>query len=245
VTLTVRSLWKKGYVGVFCLVLVAACTGIAVCDLLAYRSGAPDEPQKIARAIAQHSESAGSHNSLGQYFTLSEKRADPGHGDARFAALLGSAGNMVVNGGFEEKILNMGFDWRYVEAPHVVIGVDTDQFHGGRRSLSIAFDGGAVTDAGITQLISVDENTTYNFSAYAKADDISAAHGPQFVISDADTNNQLFLSEELLGTAGWKLFSGSFRTGANTNLVSLKIIRITSEEPIKGRLWIDDVAVSR
>jgi hypothetical protein len=165
-------------------------------------------------------------------------RIEPG-----FRPYLASAANLVVNGGFEEKILNMGFDWRYVPAPHAVLALDTEQYHSGARSLLITFDGEAVVDTGLSQLIPVDENTRYGFSAYAKADDISAAQGPQFVVSDANTQSPLLLTEELLGTTSWRQLGGSFKTGPHTNLVSLKIVRPPGAGRITGKLWIDDVIV--
>jgi hypothetical protein len=156
-----------------------------------------------------------------------------------------SAANLVVNGGFDEKLLNMGFDWRYEGHPHVTLALDGEVFHGGSRSLSITFDGGAVVDSGLSQFIRLDPHTLYDFSAYVRTDDIFAAHGPQFVISDAYTKNPLLLTQELLGTAGWKQVSGSFRTGPSTDLVSLKIMRASGAERITGRLWIDDVIMTR
>jgi len=166
-------------------------------------------------------------------------RIDPG-----FQPYLSSAGNLVANRGFEEKILNMGFDWRYKVNPHVTLAQDAEQFHGGSRSISVTFDGQAVVDTGLSQLIVVDVNSRYNFSAYVKTDDIFAAHGPQFVISDAYTNTPLLLTEELLGTTTWRQVSGSFETGSCTELVSLKILRAPGAEPITGRLWIDDVVIA-
>jgi hypothetical protein len=165
-------------------------------------------------------------------------RMDPG-----FRRYLSSAQNLVVNGGFEEKIVNMGFDWRYMVEPHVVLAVDTEQFHGGSHSLSITFDGEAVIDTGLTQFIPVNANTRYSFSAYAMADDISAVQGPQFVISDVDDTKSLLTTEELLGTTTWKQVSGSFETGPNTDLVSVKITRPAGAGRITGKLRIDDVAM--
>jgi len=167
-------------------------------------------------------------------------RIDPG-----FRPYLTSAENLVVNGGFENKILNMGFDWHYVDEPSAAASLDTEQFHGGNRSLSVIFDGQKVVDAGLSQLIAVSANTRYHFSVYAKTDDIFAAHGPQFVISDAYTKNPLLLTEELLGTTNWRLVSGSFKTGPRTDLLSLKIMRAPGAERITGRLWIDDVVLVR
>jgi tetratricopeptide (TPR) repeat protein len=156
-----------------------------------------------------------------------------------------SAANLVVNGGFEERLLNMGFDWRYEVHPDVTLALDTQQFHDGSRSLSVTFGGAAVVDTGLSQLIAVDPNTRYNFSAYVRTDDIFAAHGPQFAISDAYTKNVLLLTEELLGTTGWRQVSGSFKTAPRTGLVLLKITRASSAGRITGGLWIDDIVLAR
>jgi tetratricopeptide (TPR) repeat protein len=169
---------------------------------------------------------------------------DLGRINPRFRPYLPSASNLVVNGGFEEKIFNMGFDWRYVVEPQAALALDTEQFHGGSRSISITFNCQAVVDTGLSQFIAVDANTRYNFSAYVKTDYIFAAHGPQFVISEARTQNPLLHAEELLGTASWRQINGSFKTGPVTDLVSLKIMR-AGPEPITGRLWVDDVVVTR
>jgi tetratricopeptide (TPR) repeat protein len=165
-------------------------------------------------------------------------RIDPG-----FRPYRASAANLVVNGGFEERLLNMGFDWRYVDHPHVTLALDAEQFHGGSRSLSVTFGGEAVVDTGLSQFIAVDANTRYNFSAYVRTDDIFAAHGPQFVISDAYTKSSLLLTEEVLGTTSWRQVSGSFNTGPSTDLVLLKIMRAPGAGRITGRLWIDDVVL--
>ncbi len=169
---------------------------------------------------------------------------DLGRIDPRFRPHLSSAKNLVVNGGFEEKILNMGFDWRYVVEAPAALALDTEQFHGGSHSISVIFNGQAVVDSGLSQFIAVDANTRYNFSAYVKTDDIFAAQGPQFVISNAYTKNPLLLTEELLGTTSWRPVMGSFKTGPGTDLVSLKIMR-TDPERITGRMWIDDVVLTR
>jgi hypothetical protein len=154
-----------------------------------------------------------------------------------------TATNLVVNGGFEEKLLNVGFDWRYEDHPHVTLATDGERFHSGRRSFSVTFDGGAVVDSGLTQLIAVDPNTSYKFSAYVRADNVSAAEGPQFVLKDAYTKHSLLLTAETLGTTDWKNVSGSFQTGPSTNLALLSVMRSPSAGPITGTLWIDDVVL--
>jgi tetratricopeptide (TPR) repeat protein len=168
-------------------------------------------------------------------------RLDPG-----FRPHLRSAENLAVNSGFEEKLLNMGFEWRYQDHPHVTLALDGEQFHQGSRSVSIAFDGQADADTGLSQFVAVAPNTRYNFSAYVKTDNIFAAQGPQFAISDAYTQKPpLLLTEDLLGTCDWRQVSGSFKTSPGTDLVLLKIIRPGGASPITGRLWVDDVTVVR
>src|SRR3984893_6343980 len=59
--------------------------------------------------------------------------------------------NLIVNGDFSLNVLNGGFDWQYDKQRSVTLTLDPSDFHGGRRSLQITFDGPGVTDAGIRQ----------------------------------------------------------------------------------------------
>src|SRR5207302_6877396 len=118
--------------------------------------------------------------------------------------------NFVVNSGFENTPLNMGFDWRYQPNPSVTLALDAQQFHGGDRSFSIAFDGGAVINAGISQFIPLESNASYSFSAFVKTDNIFAANGPQFLIHDAYDKKPLLVTEDILGATDWRQISGSF-----------------------------------
>ena len=78
---------------------------------------------------------------------------------------LPSRENLIVNGGFEENVLNGGFDWWYESNPHAALAIDTSEFYSGTRSLSVTFDGLNPADAGILQFVVVKPNTGYEFSA--------------------------------------------------------------------------------
>lgn len=149
--------------------------------------------------------------------------------------------NLVVNGGFEDKILDAGFDWLCYPSPHVTLAIDTNQFYSGTRSLVITFDGQNPPTAGIVQFIPVRPNTDYELSAAYRTEDIMSASGPRFSITDAYTNNSLVLTDDLLGTLPWRLQSTDFRTGPNTDLLLLTISRQPADPLIRGKLWIDDV----
>ncbi len=153
---------------------------------------------------------------------------------------LPSPENLIVNGGFEENVLNGGFDWWYQPNPRAALAIDTSEFHSGTRSLSITFDGQNPPDAGIFQFIPVKPNTDYEFSAEYKTEELVSASGPRFAITDVYTNVSYVLSDDLLGSDPWRLQKALFKTGP-TNLVLLKIVREPAGSLIRGKVWIDDL----
>jgi len=162
--------------------------------------------------------------------------------DQEIQPYLPSRENLIVNGGFEENLLNGGFDWWYESNQHVALAIDTDRFYDGTRSLSVTFDGRNAPDAGIAQLIPVKPDTDYEFSAESRTQDIDSASGPRFAITDAYTTTSSYvLTDDLLGTNPWHKQRARFRTGPSTNLLLLKIIRQPAAPLIRGKLWIDDV----
>jgi tetratricopeptide (TPR) repeat protein len=154
---------------------------------------------------------------------------------------LPSRENLIINSGFEENVLNGGFDWSYVPNPHVALAIDTSEFHSGTRSLSITFDGQNPPDAGIFQFIPVKPKTEYEFSAAYKTEEIVTASGPRFSIADGYTNASYVLTDDSLGTNPWRLQQARFQSGPNTNLLLLKISRQPAGPLIRGKFWIDDL----
>jgi tetratricopeptide (TPR) repeat protein len=149
--------------------------------------------------------------------------------------------NLVINGGFEENLLNGGFDWWYRSGPHAALAIDTSEFHSGTRSLSVTFDGYSVPEVGLIQFIPVKPNTSYEFSAQSRTEDIDSASGPRFGVADAYTKVSYVLTDDTLGTTPWRLQKARFQTGPNTNLLLLTIVRDPATPLIRGKLWIDDV----
>jgi tetratricopeptide (TPR) repeat protein len=152
-----------------------------------------------------------------------------------------SSENLVVNGDFSLEILNGGFDWLYHKSRDVALALDPTKSRSGHRSLSIAFDGRGIEDAGIRQLIPVRPNSDYEFTAYFKAEDMQGVGGPRFAIQDLYSQNTYLVSEELKDAAFWKQVNGTFTTGADTKLLVLRVQRVPAGSPIRGKLWIDGV----
>jgi tetratricopeptide (TPR) repeat protein len=157
------------------------------------------------------------------------------------AAYQPSAANLVVNGDFSLDILNGGFDWSYQKTSAVSLAIDPFESHSGSRSLHIIFDGQGIEDAGIRQLISVEPDTAYQFSAYYKAQEMDGAGAPKFAIQDRYNATTFFMSDDLRNTESWIRVNGGFTTGPETRLVVLRVARVPVGRPIRGKLWIDDL----
>lgn len=154
---------------------------------------------------------------------------------------LPSSANLIVNGGFEESILNGGLDWWYQPNPHTTLNIDTNEFRSGTRSLSITFDGQSAGEAGISQFIPVKPNTHYTFSAEYKAEELETASGPRFSLIDPYKGTSYVLSEDIVGTNPWRSEQAEFQTGQDTQLLLLRVVRQPPNLLIRGQLWIDDL----
>jgi len=154
-----------------------------------------------------------------------------------------AGGNLVVNGGFDEDVLNGGFDWRIRNLPDVKLEMDSGVFHSGRRALAVSFLGLPVPDAGVFQYVVVKPNTSYRLSGFLKAENLESASGPRLVLEDPYNSQVYASSDEVLGSTTWKALSADFRTGPETQVLVLKIARLPSEPLIKGSLRVDDVSI--
>jgi hypothetical protein len=153
------------------------------------------------------------------------------------------SGNLIVDGGLERDFLNGGFDWRYSVTDPIQLSVDTSEFHGGNQSLRMVFRGPGVSDAGIFEYIPVQHNTNYRFSVYTKAEDIESASGPRVTVLDAYSGKSYVLTDDSLGTTGWRQQSADFRTGSDTSLLVVTVRRVPGNVLIKGKFWIDDFSL--
>lgn len=157
-----------------------------------------------------------------------------------FSSYLPSPSNLIINPTFSLNILNGGFDWQYQKQQSLTLTLDPSDYHGGRRSLLITFDGPGISDAGIYQLVAVQPNTTYDFSAYYKNSEMEGAGGPHLVMQEMYTQQVYFQSDELKDAGFWKSVDGNFTTGPDCKLLVLRVVRLPAGSPIRGKLWIDD-----
>jgi tetratricopeptide (TPR) repeat protein len=153
------------------------------------------------------------------------------------------SGNLMVDGSLEKELLNGGFDWRYSDTGVVQLAVDTTEFHGGNQSLRMTFTGPGVPDPGMFQYVPVRPDTSYHFSAYTKAEDVESASGPRLAVLDAYSGKEYALTDDSLGTTGWREQSADFQTDPESSLVIVKVTRVPGDPLIKGKFWIDDLSL--
>ena len=156
-----------------------------------------------------------------------------------------TVGNLVVNPTFSLDVLNGGFDWQYEKQSGVSLTYDDRDFHAGRRSMLVTFDGPGISDAGFYQLIPVQRGTSYDFTAYYKNGELEGAGGPHFTIQDMYSQQVYYDSDELKDGSFWKSVDGEFTTSSDCKLVVLHVRRLPAGSPIRGKLWIDDFHLSR
>lgn len=166
-----------------------------------------------------------------------------GAAEAQMGKYMPRAENLIVNGDFEEELLGGGLDWNLPRQVAVDLRLDTLEFHSGNRSISIVFEAGAQGRPGLYQLVPVQGGEEYRFSAFAKAVELRTASGPRLLITDAESGERYFLSEDQRGTTGWKEIRSSFRVKPETALLRIELLREPWQPLIQGRLYVDDMTL--
>ena len=154
-----------------------------------------------------------------------------------------SDSNLIVNGQFAEDFLNAGFDWRYQAIPHVKVTLDEGR-HDGQRSVAVAFDGDSVNQPGIYQLVALEPDTRYEFSAWVRTDNLLGVAGPRLAIQDAYGTDTFFRTDSLSGTTPWNELKAEFTTPHDASLGALRIA-VPGTTHVGGTLWITDLRLTK
>lgn len=150
--------------------------------------------------------------------------------------------NLVVNGGFDQEILNAAFDWHYAPQNGSAVSLDGAEFRSAPRSLLISYRGNG-GDAGFFQCIPVKPNTQYTLSAWAKSEKLSTANGPRVCVVGAYDGKLYAQTPETVDTTPWHRLEATFQTGPDTQMVVIRLSRDPASTVIKGKFWIDDVSL--
>ena len=156
--------------------------------------------------------------------------------------------SLIFNGGFENNLLNGGFDWREFQQTGISYSFDNSIAHSGRRSLRITFDGSQnLNFQHFYEYVLVQPNKHYRLSAFLRTENISTDSGIRFEIVDSGNHAVLpVLTPDVIGTSPWKQVQANVNAGAETDLLEIVLSRIPSEKldnKFKGTVWVDDVSL--
>jgi tetratricopeptide (TPR) repeat protein len=158
--------------------------------------------------------------------------------------------NLLMNGAFEERVLNMGFDWRILPLEGVYAGLDQTTFHSASHSLFVQFPGKQnLTYRHVLQYVKVEPGRSYRLRGFMKAEGITTDCGPLLEVRDPyDTRALDAFTESLQGNSmGWIPVSVDFTTGPKTELIAVTVTRLPSrklDNLIAGKVWVDDLSLT-
>ena len=163
----------------------------------------------------------------------------------------------IPNASFEDDLQPYGispFTWQIRTAPpQLQIVLDTSNFHGkGQRSFKVIFKSTSqLSFNNISQLIVLDPSTQYHLEFWVKTDQLKSVGMPLVEVVDGNTGNIIGKSEPLhIDSSDWQPVEIDFKTGANTEAVTLRTNRFacgtdSTECPIFGTVWYDDFSLQR
>ncbi len=166
------------------------------------------------------------------------------------SAMRSHPSNLMLNGDFEDPLINMGFDWIIHQVPGASISLDTTNFVSPGHSLSVLFDGTANVDLSnaIFEWVKVKPGNSYELTGDMMAKGITGVSGARLEVRDAMDPAALDkFSQGVLGdTEGWSRQVIDFTTGPKTDFILVNITRPPSPIPdsrTRGEFWVDNVAL--
>ena len=158
--------------------------------------------------------------------------------------------NLVLNGDFEEPLLNFGFDWRLGRTDGAYATLDRTAFRSPSHSLLIQFAGTQnVNYDNAFEFVRVAPNRSYRLQGFMRTEGITTDSGPRLQVRDAyDPRILDAFSEDLKGDSrGWASVLLDFKTAPQTDLIAIVVSRVPSrklDNQIAGKVWVDDVSVA-
>jgi hypothetical protein len=130
----------------------------------------------------------------------------------------------------------------------VEVSRDSVERFSGKYALRVRFEGKANVSYAHTAQTAWVTAGKYRFEARIRTEGITTNKGLRFRIFDAEAPTRLDLvTEELVGTHDWRRVERVFTVAAETNLVTIQLMREPSlkfDSKIKGTGWVDAVSLA-
>ena len=160
---------------------------------------------------------------------------------------LNAIGNLF-NGGFEEEISNLGFDWIVTPASQVV--VDTASTYGatGHKALRVVFRGPRIQFQHVHQYLMLDPGA-YSLHGRVRPDNLETSEGIQWSIYCVGNTKAIAQSERFTGTDHWQHFTAQLQIPAQDCAVQMLRLELAGRSALdyeaKGAIWFDDLSIAR
>jgi hypothetical protein len=160
---------------------------------------------------------------------------------------LNAIGNLF-NGGFEEGISNLGFDWIITPASQAIVDTATTYGATGHKALRVVFRGPRIQFQHLHQYTMLDPGT-YVLHGRARPENFQAAEGLQWSIYCVGEPQPIAHSERFTGTDHWQHFTVQFKIPAQTCAVQMLRLELSGRSALdyeaKGAVWFDDLSIAR
>lgn len=157
--------------------------------------------------------------------------------------------SLVWNGGFEQEILNGGFDWVINEAKGVDVFLEDSIHMTGSRALGVKFDGMENPDVTIAQqVVRVSPSTSYTLKGYIRSDSLTTTNGLFISVEGHKCEGLYKRSDVITGTNFWREVSTDFETPSGCSAAVVRIRREKSakfDNKIMGVAWIDGISLKQ
>ena len=150
----------------------------------------------------------------------------------------------ITNPGFEERMANGGFGWRYHDAKSAQISRDNRIRYQGDYSLHIKFDGTEnIHYHHIDQTVPVMPGVRYRLTGYWRGEAITTRSGVFIeAYSPAGKKNSYFRTEARRASWGWELFELQIPVPSDSNFITIRVKRNPTDaldQLIGGEFWLD------
>jgi hypothetical protein len=160
---------------------------------------------------------------------------------------INAVGNLF-NGGFEEPISNLGFDWIITPASQVVVDTATTYGATGHKALRVVFRGPRIQFQHLHQYVMLDPGT-YTLHGRARPENFEAAEGLQWSLYCAGEPQPLAHTERFSGTDHWQHFTVQFKIPAQNCAVQMLRLELAGRSALdyeaKGAIWFDEMSIAR
>lgn len=152
----------------------------------------------------------------------------------------------LYNGDFHHPLLNFGFDWQVLPHPEASVWIEASGPEPGQQSLCVEFTEGARAGfANVTHAVPVEPDTYYSLHGFLRTNRLSSRGGAYLQAMEIQPRHgETAATLPVIGTGGWREVSLRLKTGPETRLVQLALVRpgvAPGESPATGRVCVAGV----